>query len=237
MPQAIDSTQPTVILIHGYMGDSKKPWVQSMTQRLHQLLRVNVCKVDWSTLAALDLNLSVLKLRDVGQRIGQCVRRLVGEGEDALGNLSIVGYGLGAHLAGCAGKNLSGQVGRIFGLDPMVEFSKELLSDENRLTSRDARLVQVAHTSIGTYGTFRPCGDQDFYFNHAGQSPQPGCPLLQESYRDKACSHFRAVEYFFHSLNKTNEFWDVNREEMFGYYTKGSKGTFLVKTNNNPPYV
>lgn len=231
----IDSSKPTVFLLHGYMGHSKKSWIGSMALRLHRYMNINVCFPDWSMLAALELNLSVLKLRDVGQRIAQCTRSLIGEGERELNEVTLVGYGLGAHLAGCVGKNLSGQVGRIFGLDPLIEFSEELLSSDFRLVASDARLVQVAHTSIGAFGAYRPSGHQDFYFNDGGRSPQPGCSHFTDK-QQGVCSHFRAIELMFHSLNKTNKFFDEKGQERFGFYTKGRMGRYLVKTGSKPPY-
>lgn len=234
---AIDRSRPTVILLHGYMGHPKKPWIESMALRTHQFFDANVCIVDWATLAALELNLSVAKLKEVGQRIGECLCGLVdARQESELQRVSLIGYGLGAHLAGCVGKNFNGRLGRIFGLDPLVECSEELLSAGFRLSSRDARLVQVAHTSIGTYGAYRPSGHQDFYFNNGGRSPQPGCSRLP-TYQQTACSHFRAVEYLFHSMNETNEFYDTRRREKFGFFTGGKSGRFLVITGSKPPYA
>lgn len=236
LPGAIDFAQETVFLLHGYMGHWKKPWIESMGKRLQNFLGVNVCIVDWSTLAALELNLSVLKLRDVGKRIGKCVRHLMGTEAKWLKKVALIGYGLGAHLAGCVGKNLSGQVGRIFGLDPLVEFSEELLSNEYRLMASDAKLVQVAHTSIGLFGAYRPSGHQDFYFNNGGRCPQPGCSPMQ-NYQHSVCSHFRAVELMFHSLNKSNEFFDTKGKERFGWFTGGQRGSYLVRTGSVPPYT
>lgn len=206
-----------------------------MSQRIHQFFNANVCVVDWSTLAELELELAVLKIRDVGQRVAMCLRSLVDPREEKqLARVALIGYGLGAHLAGCVGKNFNGQLGRIFGLDPLIEFTKELLSNEYRLSSSDARLVQVAHTSIGSFGAYRPSGHQDFYFNNGGRSPQPGCNILQTS---NGCSHFKAVEFMFHSLNKSHLFLDTTGTERFGFYTYGTKGSFLVKTGSKPPYV
>lgn len=233
--EVIDRTRPTSFLLHSYMGHGSKPWIEAMALRLHSFLDVNVCVVDWSTLAAMDVALSVLKLRDLGHRTAECVTGLVAPSVAELDRVSLIGFGLGAHLAGCVGKNLNGHVGRIFGLDPLIEFSEELRSSEYRLVPSDARLVQIAHTSIGTYGAYRPSGHQDFYFNNGGRSPQPGCGHLVKD-QQGACSHFRAVEYLFHSINETNKFYDTKGKERFGYFTKGRSGSYLVKTEGKPPY-
>lgn len=232
---AVDKDRPTAFLLHGYMGHWRKPWTQAMALRLHSFLNLNVCIVDWSTLAALELALSVLKLPDLGHRIAECVTKLLGSSERDLDNVSLIGFGLGAHLAGCVGKNLRGRAGRIFGLDPLIEFSEHLRSSEYRLVASDAQLVQVAHTSIGSYGAYRPSGHQDFYFNDGGRSPQPGCGHLAD-YQRGACSHFRAVEYLFHSINETNKFYDTKRQERFGYMTVGKSGSYLIRTTKKPPY-
>lgn len=215
------------------MGHDEKPWIQAMTRRLTTLAKNNACIVNWSTLANLELALTVLTLKDIGAVVANFVRSF--KPYTSLSDVSFVGYGLGAHVAGCAGSSLKGEVGKIFGLDPMFEFNEELLPKSNHLDRSDAKLVQISHTSIGVYGSYRIFGHQNFYIN-TGSSPQPGCEknLMLKQYE---CSHFRAVELFYYALDPHVSYADTRSRDRFGFYTKGVSGDFYVKTSGAAPFV
>ena len=104
----------------------------------------------------------------------------------------IVGFSLGAHVAGNAGMHLAEEgrrlgsvtgpncksVHRITGLDP-AGFQFENAPTSDRLDPSDACFVDVIHTNAGyflsdqSFGINRPCGHVDFYPN--GGERQPGC--------------------------------------------------------------
>lgn len=98
-----------------------------------------------------------------------------------LENVHIIGHSLGAQIAGFAGNNLGGRVGRITGLDPAKPLFESLVNLENNkpeyLDWNDALFVDVIHTCAGTLGFVSAVGHVDFYPN-GGTATQPGCPFL-----------------------------------------------------------
>lgn len=100
-----------------------------------------------------------------------------------LKNVHIIGHSLGAHVAGFAGKYLSGKIGRITALDPagpMFEKSKEDDNCDHRLDKNDAKFVDVIHTCIELTGFHSPIGHVDVYPN-GGVCGQPGCSWALKS--------------------------------------------------------
>ncbi|XP_022835359.1 uncharacterized protein LOC111362842 [Spodoptera litura] len=110
----------------------------------------------------------------------------------------LVGFDLGAHVAGIAGRILqedSQLVGRITGLNPS---GRQWGTGSERLKRGDARYVEVIHTdTLGVLanGIGDPIGDINFYAN--GGNNQPGC--LTHS-----CCHDRAFELFAASMINPN---------------------------------
>jgi hypothetical protein len=93
-----------------------------------------------------------------------------------LSTMHCIGFSLGAHACGVAGKNLtSARLGRVTGLDPALP-----LYDYNDITEtmkpEDAAFVDVIHACGGWLAFHNPLGHADFYPND-GTSEQPGCEL------------------------------------------------------------
>ena len=97
--------------------------------------------------------------------------------------IHVIGFSLGAHLAGQIGRTVqkkAGKIGRITGLDPAKYVKKS-----HQLSRKDAHFVDVIHTNSGDFleGCLSikwPIGHADFYPN--GGMHQPGC--------QKICSGF-----------------------------------------------
>lgn len=88
--------------------------------------------------------------------------------------LHVIGFDLGAHVAGIAGKNtLRGRISRIIGLDPSRPLFNENAS-AGRLSAGDARLVEVLHSNGDQLGIFQPIGDIDYYINDGKTQPECG---------------------------------------------------------------
>lgn len=159
--------------------------------------------------------------------------------------LTLVGFSLGAHIAGIAGKSVRfGKINTIIGLDPAGPmFSIE--NPENRLDSTDAEYVECIHTNSRLTGFGLPIGHADFYPN--GGFHQPGCITNR-------CSHSRAALFYFESLN-SNSFWSTQCENtsnaprgcsrissvtMGGEPSNAQKnvsGIFHLTTNRSPPFA
>lgn len=107
-------------------------------------------------------------------------------------HVTLVGYSLGAHVAGFTGYLMNGEVGHIIGLDPagpLFTFPA-ITSSKYRLDETDAVYVQVLHTSDESLGPGIKCGHADFYPN-GGIATQKNClfnsltnrrDLLQSNY-------------------------------------------------------
>nr|CAD7573296.1 unnamed protein product [Timema californicum] len=112
-------------------------------------------------------------------------------------NVNIVGFSMGAHVAGTAGS-------RITSLDPAGPVF-DLFPAGDKLTSDDADFVQVIHTNVGRFGYVGDLGHVDFYPN--GGSVQNGC--AQQTTLDSVldfCNHLRSKEYYVESLTSKRVF-------------------------------
>lgn len=90
-------------------------------------------------------------------------------------NLHVIGYSVGAHIAGLLANYIpveDGKLGRITGLDPTIFFYTGA-NQSRGLDPSDANFVDVIHTGAGILGQWRPSGHADFYVN--GGTSQPGC--------------------------------------------------------------
>lgn len=147
----------------------------------------------------------------IGRYIARFLRFLVKAGLP-IKNIHLVGFSLGAEVAGLAGKTMREWgmfLPRVTGLDPA--FPLYLLGDpSNRLSSNDAQFVDVIHTDGGVLGNPYPLGDADFYPN-GGRPLQPGCAeqgITKNRWLSAivGCSHQRAWEYFVESLRRPYTF-------------------------------
>lgn len=109
--------------------------------------------------------------------------------------IHVVGFSLGAHAAGEAGRQLSDagkpKLGRITALDPARPcFSG---SQAMRLGKSDANFVHVLHTSAGILGLRRPLGHVDVYSDNR----YSGC---DNSRNPLECEHAQAWRLFARSV-------------------------------------
>ncbi|XP_060804419.1 pancreatic lipase-related protein 2-like [Amyelois transitella] len=177
---------PTVVIAHG--------WLSNQNTGINSLIRdaylgkgeTNVIVLDWMRLAISNYVTAVRGVPAVGQGLGQFIRYLISVTGARYEDIHLVGFSLGAHLVGNAGRELLGRVARITGLDPAGPL---WVLNANRLRPSDARYVEVIHTN-GAYtglGIGMSIGHADFYPN--GGSFQPGCLTY-------ICDHNRAWELF-----------------------------------------
>jgi len=132
-----------------------------------------------------------------------------------MSEVHLIGFCLGANVAGKAGEivknEIKRKIGRITGLDPAGPlFGKEI---GRTLDKRDAEAVDVIHTNAGRFGITENIGDTDFWVNSKywdngiviGSQVQPACTskfgLLLKNSETKRCSHLMAPVYFTLSIN------------------------------------
>ncbi|KAB0405746.1 hypothetical protein E2I00_001587 [Balaenoptera physalus] len=140
---------------------------------------VNCINLDWINGLLQNIH-AVNNLCIVGAEVAYVIDVLVKIFGYSPYKVHLIGYSLGAHLAGEAGSRTPG-LGRITGLDPTGPGFHNT-PNEVRLDLSDANSVDVIHTNEVRFlfelgvGTINACGHLDFYPN--GGKHMPGCEDL-----------------------------------------------------------
>ncbi|XP_016421981.1 lipoprotein lipase-like [Sinocyclocheilus rhinocerous] len=218
----------TFLIIHGWsVAGLFESWVYKLVSALFEREpSANVIVVDWLDRASKHYPKSAENTGLVGADVAKFVNWLE-EMDYPLEKVHLLGYSLGAHVAGVAGNLTNNKVNRITGLDPAGP-SFENADNLRRLSPDDATFVDVllaANTSNTntrgspdlSIGIQRPVGHVDFYPN--GGTFQPGCSIqhtikLIATYgiynmdQIVKCSHERSIHLFIDSLvNRAYQSW------------------------------
>ncbi|XP_071372600.1 lipase member I-like [Centroberyx affinis] len=189
------------VIVPGRRPPAAPPgWVGIMARELLLLEgRRNVLAADWLLPPEQEITDGA---GQIGERLGQSIRALLERGSSAE-MFHLIGFGVGAHVAGSAGRSLHGAIGRITGLDPFAPIFSE--TDKVSLNYTDAQYVDVVHTNfnanepVAALGFSRPVGHLDFYIGSGHE--HPGCPqALMHSEQYLLCSHRRAFQLFTSSI-------------------------------------
>uniref|UniRef100_A0A4W4GAZ5 Lipase domain-containing protein n=1 Tax=Electrophorus electricus TaxID=8005 RepID=A0A4W4GAZ5_ELEEL len=228
---SFNTTAKTFLVIHGWtVSGLFESWVAKLVAALYSREKdANVIVVDWLNTAQNHYALAAQSTQKVGQEVAHFIDWIEEMTNIPLDKLHLIGYNLGAHVAGFAGSYANNKVGRITGLDPAgPDF--EGVHAHQRLSPDDAVFVDVLHTfsrgSLGlSIGIEQPVGHVDIYPN--GGSFQPGCNLqgalkkvanLGLLGEDPVCEHERSVHLFIDSL--------LNEEEASKAYRCASSDMF-----------
>ncbi|KAJ8277379.1 hypothetical protein GJAV_G00074530 [Gymnothorax javanicus] len=228
-----NTTSKTFLVIHGWtVSGMFESWVAKLVAALYEREQdANVIVVDWLNTAQNHYVVAAQSTKLVGQVVAHCIDWLKETTNLTAENLHLIGYSLGAHVAGFAGSHTSNKVGRITGLDPAgPDF--EGAHAHHRLSPDDAHFVDVLHTftrgSLGlSIGIQQPVGHVDIYPN--GGSFQPGCNLRGALERIAnfgilavtdaiKCEHERSIHLFIDSL--------LNEQEASQAYSCASSDMF-----------
>lgn len=240
---SFNASLPTKVTIHGFLADATTTVSTNVKDAFFSVGQFNVISVDWSA-GAKTINYVAARRRveATGAVVGSVLRMISEETGADLGQMSVIGHSLGAHIAGFAGKNLTGQLRSIVGLDPAAPLFPATVT---RLNATDAQYVQVIHTAA-FYGIQEPIGQGDFYPN--GGASQPGCIT-------SVCSHMRVSFLFAESINSTAGFWarkcpDGGDITDVGCMSSGedvlmggeplnvnAQGIYYLETNRKTPYA
>ncbi|XP_066149399.1 uncharacterized protein [Euwallacea fornicatus] len=205
---------PTKVLIHGFGSDCGYIWAYEIRSALMAVEEINTICVDWSNGAALPNYVKAsANTRLVGKQLSLLLRGLVDKNGLSLMNTHLIGFSLGAHIAGFAGADL-GNLSRITGLDPAGPLF-EAQDIRARLDETDASFVDVIHSNgenliLGGLGSSQQMGHVDFYPN--GGRMQKGCShLFVGAVSDiiwssavegrSLCNHRRAYKFFIDSVS------------------------------------
>ncbi|XP_076009569.1 lipoprotein lipase [Genypterus blacodes] len=213
----------TFVIIHGWTVTGMfESWVPKLVGALYEREpTANVIVVDWLSRANQHYTTSAAYTKLVGLDVAKFVTWLQNELGMPWERIHLLGYSLGAHVAGVAGGLTDHKISRITGLDPAGP-TFEHADDQNTLSRDDAQFVDVLHTNTRgspdrSIGIQRPVGHIDIYPN--GGTFQPGCDI-QNTLRDIAfegirglknmdqlikCSHERSIHLFIDSLLNTQQ--------------------------------
>uniref|UniRef100_A0A2H1V6E0 SFRICE_005135 n=1 Tax=Spodoptera frugiperda TaxID=7108 RepID=A0A2H1V6E0_SPOFR len=183
-----DANRPTVIIAHGWLSNQYTSTNYIIRNAYLRKSDVNVIVLDWRRLAAADYVTATRGVPAVGRGLGQFLSFLNRITGAPFTSMHIVGFSLGAHLVGNAGRELGGRAARVTALDPAGPLWNY---NSNRVNPNDGVYVEAIHTdggsSTGALGIGMNVANADFYPN--GGVSQPGC-------NTNLCNHNRAVEFF-----------------------------------------
>jgi len=202
-----NTTKNTVMFVHGYLESPYAWYIGMLIVELLKYEDMNVIFCDWKKGSAFPYHQAVGNTRIVGAQVSRMIEVLRNNTGLDLAKFRLIGFSLGAHIAGYAGRNLRRKgiiLPRITGLDPAAPYFEKQHIDV-RLDPTDAEFVDVTHTDSKTlifngFGTTQEMGHIDFFPN--GGYHQVGCGKLDiGAIQYLACSHYRAIRYFMESIN------------------------------------
>ncbi|XP_039295518.1 LOW QUALITY PROTEIN: uncharacterized protein LOC111056619 [Nilaparvata lugens] len=213
--KAFNVSAPTKVIVHGFGSSCSHVWVYEMRSALMSVEECNVICVDWEKGATFPNYVrAAANTRLVGKQLSMLIAGLHEKLHLPLHKVHIIGFSLGAHVAGFAGAQLK-NISRITGLDPAGPLF-ESQDPRARLDSSDASFVDVIHSNgenliLGGLGSWQPMGHVDYYPN--GGRMQKGCSNLfvgavtdilwsvSEAEGRSLCNHRRAYKFFTDSVS------------------------------------
>ncbi|XP_031353891.1 endothelial lipase-like [Photinus pyralis] len=254
----VKSDVPTVFFIHGFLeyglGMSARFIRDAFLSREEDY---NIISVDWGVFTPLPWYYHAAShTKLLGKVLAKFIDFYHSTGELSIGRIHVIGFSLGAHVAGVIGNQLGqGRLPRITGLDPAFTLFPVDEDPANRLTKDDAEFVDVIHTDAGSFGYPVSIGHVDFYPN-GGSGVQPGCEI--SSLAEKKiieqiiyCGHIRAWKYYGESVRNPRAFPATktkiiqNGDGKFKFVTdaymgfgvnSSARGDFGLITNAFPPF-
>uniref|UniRef100_A0A8D2JQ83 phospholipase A1 n=1 Tax=Sciurus vulgaris TaxID=55149 RepID=A0A8D2JQ83_SCIVU len=120
-------TAKTFFIIHGWtMSGMLENWLHKLVSALQTREKdANVVVVDWLPLAHQLYTDAVNNTRMVGHSVARMLDWLQEKEDFSLRNVHLIGYSLGAHVAGYAGNFVKGTVGRITAITEVVKCEHE----------------------------------------------------------------------------------------------------------------
>ncbi|KAF2902679.1 hypothetical protein ILUMI_03508 [Ignelater luminosus] len=223
---------PTKIIIHAYQNQGNSAVCLKLRDAYLENNDYNIVIVDWGEIAkSNNYLLVVVYAKRIGRIVGEFINFLENNGVEPA-NIHIIGYDVGAHIAGFSQQGVKRKVARITGLDPArYGFRWRVVG---RLTKSDANFVDIIHTNANILGLEKALAHADFYPN--GGTIQPGCGSF-----GYICSHFRAVELYAESVSTTFKAAECTNSATTTIMGDGTpptaRGMFCLNTNEDAPFA
>ncbi|KAF5270632.1 hypothetical protein FQA39_LY01370 [Lamprigera yunnana] len=249
-----NSDYPSVMYIPGFgeygLSPSSKQILEAYLSREEGY---NIFTVDWGDLSTFPWYPQAKNNTQlVGYEIAQFLRFYNDIDELPIAKLHVIGFSLGAQVAGYIGRYLKNyrKLPWITALDAALP----LFSESECLSKEDAVYVDAIHTDGGKFGFIRSLGHADFFPN-GGSFVQPGCEvsgLAEEKIIDQLgyCGHLRSWKLYVESVRNPKAFPSTtfnirsNRAVKFvteaymgfGINPNTTRGNFYLITNGKYPY-
>ncbi|XP_052863800.1 pancreatic triacylglycerol lipase-like [Anopheles cruzii] len=245
-----NAAHPTRFTIHGWNNDGSHFMNSQIRDAYFQVGDFNIVTVDWGVGA---INPNYITARNhvggVGNTVSQLIDQLIAATGANPDNIYVIGYSLGAHAAGSAGKAQNGRIHSIIALDPAGPLFSAGQSDA--VSPADGGYVETIMTNAGVLGINTPLGQANFYPN--GGRLQPGCGTDIGG----GCSHDRAPQFFAESITTSTSFRatrcvdhgqilsgsctssgpDANMGGQPSNFGRGVNGVFYLQTNEASPFA
>ncbi|XP_077287428.1 pancreatic triacylglycerol lipase-like [Arctopsyche grandis] len=226
----------TVIIYHGYMGDSEGSFMLSLVKAIKAAGNANVLQYEHSSMTR-DMYFQAVTLGQyAGEALGKVLANMYSLG---VRNFHLIGLSLGAQVAAFTAKEfykITGvKIEQLTGLDPSGPCYYKVPASQ-RLAKTDADFVDVIHTDLGVFGVSSSVGHVDFFPNSG--SNMPGC------WGVNLCNHVDSIIYYTESaFISKNAFNSVNCIDWNTFINKGctnntqvSMGYWLPNTVPNGNY-
>ncbi|KAF2886946.1 hypothetical protein ILUMI_19227 [Ignelater luminosus] len=240
-----DATKESLFIIHGFKSSYEANISQANKHGALTSRDLNVFLVDWSGPATSFTYIpSAWAVGSIGQFLGEFIyKEIIQKFNVSSKQIGIIGYSLGAHLAGVAGftlKNYKREIKYIIGLDPAKPcFMEEINEKYKRLHKGDAEFVHVLHTSTN-YGIGIPLGTADYFFNDGIN--QPACLIRRGNVMENATTFSENFEkpesrknnYDFYISSNAWAVNDVsNRGDVFASCSHAMSHKYLAQSFNS----
>ncbi|CAH2267259.1 jg14727 [Pararge aegeria aegeria] len=104
---------PTIVISHGWLSNMKTNLNPVIRDAYLRLKETNVIVLDWMRLAIAPYPTAVRGVPDIGRGLGQFLNFLHRTTGAPFNTMHLIGFSLGGHVVGNAGRYLGGRVARI----------------------------------------------------------------------------------------------------------------------------
>jgi len=230
LPKDFNPNLETVVISHGWLGDTNAWWVFDETEALLEHKEMNIIAMDWRTNADnFYYPKAAANTRTAGAYLAKVIDHLVEQNNVTYQSVWCIGFSLGTHVCGHAGMRTKQKIARVTAIDPAGPYfgNYDLIAGVNPTS---AEFVDVIHSDgdgiFYAAGSLTRRGHMDFYPN--GGRNQPGCFTYDKNRKNciysklcndpddpkrkdddwwltmMGCSHHRSLKFFIESI-KTPE--------------------------------